>query len=103
VAPRPPPALALRPSLVADYIHTVLEADRTAYTRHVVNRAKMLEGKAKADGVVPVEATEAWQQGRRHSPTGPDVPLRAQKLPTRKGYFTYNLISPWYINDSHAP
>jgi len=92
----------IAPELVSDYIHTVLEADRTAYTRHVVNRATMLEGKAKADGVVPVEATEAWQQGE-------GIPLPAQmfrlgsEIANEKGYFTYNLISPWYINDSHAP
>ncbi|MDA0672525.1 MAG: DUF3365 domain-containing protein [Cyanobacteria bacterium] len=92
----------ISPDLVADYIHTVLEADRTAYTRHVVNRAKMLEGKEKADGVVPVEATEAWQQGE-------GIPLPAQmfrlgsEIANEKGFFTYNLISPWYINDSHAP
>jgi len=92
----------IAPEIVADYIHTVLEADRTAYTRHVVNRAKMLEGKEKADGVVPVEATEAWQQGD-------GIPLPAQmfrlgsEIANEKGYFTYNLISPWYINDSHAP
>jgi hypothetical protein len=90
------------PSLVSDYIHTVLEADRTAYTRHVVNRATILEGKTKADGVVPVEATETWQQGE-------GIPLPAQmfrlgsEIANEKGYFTYNLISPWYINDSHAP
>jgi len=95
-------APGIAPELVADYIHTVLEADRTAYTRHVVNRAKMLEGKTKADGVVPVEATEAWQQGA-------GIPLPAQmfrlgsEIANEKGYFTYNLISPWYINDSHAP
>jgi len=92
----------IAPELVSDYIHTVLEADRTAYTRHVVNRATMLQGKAKADGVVPVEATEAWQQGE-------GIPLPAQMfrlgsdIANEKGYFTYNLISPWYINDSHAP
>jgi len=92
----------IAPELVSDYIHTVLEADRTAYPRHVVNRATMLEGKAKADGVVPVEATEAWQQGE-------GIPLPAQmfrlgsEIANEKGYFTYNLISPWYINDSHAP
>lgn len=95
-------APGISPDLVADYIHTVLEADRTAYTRHVVNRATMLEGKEKADGVVPVEATETWQQGE-------GIPLPAQmfrlgsEIANEKGFFTYNLISPWYINDSHAP
>ncbi|MGA1474523.1 MAG: Tll0287-like domain-containing protein [Prochlorothrix sp.] len=95
-------ASGIAPELVADYIHTVLEADRTAYTRHVVNRATMLEGKEKPDGVVPVEATEAWQQGE-------GIPLPAQmfrlgsEIANEKGFFTYNLISPWYLNDSHAP
>ena len=92
----------IAPELVADYIHTVLAADRTAYTKHVVNRAKKLEGKVKADGVLDVEATEGWQDTK-------GIPLPAQmfrlgsEISNESGYFTYNLISPWYINDSHAP
>jgi hypothetical protein len=87
---------------VADYIHTVLAADRTAYTKHVVNRAKKLEGKAKEDGVLDIEATEGWQQTN-------GIPLPAQmfrlgsEIANESGFFTYNLISPWYINDNHAP
>lgn len=90
------------PELVADYIHTVLAADRTAYTRHVVDRAKALEGKTKEDGVLSVEATEAWQQTN-------GIPLPAQmfrlgsEIASESGAFTYNLISPWNINDNHAP
>lgn len=90
------------PSLVADYIHTVLAADRTAYTKHVVNRAQKLEGKDKDDGVLAIEATEAWQQTD-------GIPLPAQmfrlgaEIASEDGTFTYNLISPWYINDNHAP
>ena len=92
----------IAPELVADYIHTVLAADRTAYTKHVVNRAQKLEGKEKADGVLTVEATEGWQDTK-------GIPLPAQmfrlgsEIANEAGYFTYNLISPWYINDSHAP
>ena len=92
----------IAPELVADYIHTVLAADRTAYTKHVVNRAKKLEGKDKEDGVLEIEATEGWQQTD-------GIPLPAQmfrlgsEISNESGYFTYNLISPWYINDSHAP
>ena len=90
------------PELVADYIHTVLAADRTAYTKHVVNRVKTLEGKVKDAGVLDVESTETWQQAD-------GIPLPAQmfrlgsEIANESGYFTYNLISPWYINDSHAP
>lgn len=95
--------VGIPPEKVVDYIHTVLMADRTAYTKHVVNRLKVLEGKEKPDGVITAEATEAWQE------TG-GVPLPAQMF--RLGSevalentteFTYNLISTWYINDSHNP
>lgn len=92
----------ISPSLVVDYIHSVAEADRTAYTKHVVNRLQTLEGQEKPDGVVPAEATEAWQQAN-------GIPLPAQmfrlgaELASEKGQFTYGLISPWNINDSQAP
>ena len=93
---------SISPDLVADYIHTVLAADRTAYTKHVVNRVKTLEGKAKDAGVLDVESTEGWQQTD-------GIPLPAQmfrlgsEIANESGYFTYNLISTWYINDNHGP
>lgn len=92
----------IAPELVADYIHTALAADRTAYTKHVVNRAKVLESIPKEDGVLEVEATEAWQQTD-------GIPLPAQmfrlgsEIASENGAFTYNLISPWNINDNQAP
>lgn len=95
-------ATGIAPEIVVDYIHSVAEADRTAYTKHVVNRLKKLEGQEKEKGVVPAEATEAWQQ------TG-GIPLPAQmfrlgaELASESGAFTYGLISPWNINDNQAP
>ena len=95
--------VGIAPEKVVDYIHTVLLADRTAYTKHVVNRLTKLEGKEKPNGVVDAEATEGWQE------TG-GIPLPAQMF--RLGSevalenttdFTYNLISTWNINDSHKP
>ena len=97
----------IAPEVVVDYVHTVLLADRTAYTKHVVNRLKKLEGKVKEKGVVPAEATEGWEE------TG-GVPLPAQMFrlgseiaadtSEEKGIgFTYNLISTWNINDNQAP
>lgn len=97
----------IAPELVVDYVHTVLLADRTAYTKHVVNRLQKLEGKVKQKGVVPAEATEGWEQ------TG-GVPLPAQMFrlgseialdtADKKGIdFGYNLISTWNINDNQAP
>lgn len=92
----------ISPEIVVDYIHTVAASDRTAYTKHVVARLKTLEGNDKPDGVVPAEATEAWQQTD-------GIPLPAQmfrlgaELASEGGDFTIGLISPWNINDSQAP
>ncbi len=92
----------IQPELVADYVHTALAADRTAYTRHVVNRVKALEGRPNEKGVLAVEATEGWQQTN-------GIPLPAQmfrlgsEIASEDGTFTYNLISSWNINDSQAP
>ena len=97
-----PQAQGVPPEAVADYVHTVLMADRTAYTKHVVNRLETLEGKPNPDGVVPTQATEAWQQDN-------GVPLPAQmfrlgsEIAAEEGTFTYGLISPWNINDNQAP
>ncbi len=95
-------AAGIAPDIVADYIHTVMAADRTAYTKHVVNRLKKLEGKDKPDGVIDAEANEAWQQTD-------GIPLPAQmfrlgsEIASDGSPFTYNLISTWNINDNHAP
>lgn len=97
----------IAPEIVVDYIHTVLSADRTAYTKHVVNRLKKLEGKVKQKGVVPAEANEGWEQ------TG-GIPLPAQMFrlgseiaadeSEKQGIgFTYNLISTWNLNDNQSP
>ena len=92
----------ISPEIVVDYIHKVAASDRTAYTKHVVARLQTLEGNEKPDGVVPAEATEAWQQTD-------GIPLPAQmfrlgaELASEDGDFTIGLISPWNINDNQAP
>ncbi|AFY70920.1 hypothetical protein Pse7367_2665 [Thalassoporum mexicanum PCC 7367] len=101
-APTATAEVGISPELVTDYIHTVLEADRTAYTKHVISRLTKLEGKEKPDGVVDAEATEAWKE------TG-GVPLPAQmfrlgsEIALEADTFTYGLISSWNINDNQAP
>lgn len=92
----------IQPELVADYIHTALASDRTAYTKHVVNRAKKLEGKVKEKGVLDIEATEGWRETD-------GIPLPAQMfregalIASEDSNFTYTLISPWNINDEQGP
>ena len=79
---------------VADYVHAVIESDRTVYTKHVVERMQ-------AKGVVV--ASENWQ-------TTNTLPLPAQFLQesarlvgsTRTG-IGYRLISLWPINKRNGP
>jgi hypothetical protein len=59
-----PIAVGISPERVADYVHAVVEADRTIYTTQVVNR---MQGK----GIVA--ATEHWEQDNA-------LPLPAQFL-----------------------
>ena len=57
-------AVGISPEKVADYIHAILEADRTIYTTHIVNRMQ-------EKGIVA--ATEQWGQDNT-------LPLPAQFL-----------------------
>jgi hypothetical protein len=58
------PAAGIAPEKVADYVHAVLEADRTIYTTQIVNRMQ-------ENGIVA--ATEHWEQDKT-------LPLPAQFL-----------------------
>ena len=80
--------------VVADYLHAVLQADRTFYTQHVVERM---------EAMLIVNATENWREDRT-------LPLPAQffkessrGLQVRGKPFRYRLVSLWPINQDNAP
>ncbi len=80
--------------VVADYLHAVLQADRTFYAQHVVERM---------EAMLIVNATENWREDRT-------LPLPAQffkessrGLQVRGKPFRYRLISLWPINQENAP
>ncbi len=80
--------------VVADYLHAVLQADRTFYTQHVVERM---------EAMLIVNATEKWREDRT-------LPLPAQffkessrGLQVRGKPFRYRLVSLWPINQENAP
>ena len=83
------------PERVADYVHSIIEADRTVYTTHVVNRMQ-------ERGVVV--ASEHWEQQNA-------LPLPAQflqiagRLVAEKGGhgIRYRLISLWPIHRRNGP
>ncbi len=78
---------------VADYLHAVIEADRTFYTQHVVERM---------EAMLIVTASERWRE--EHSLPLPAQFLReaSRSLHIRGAPFRYRLVSPWPINPSHA-
>lgn len=79
---------------VADYVHNVIQADRTFYTTEVVERMQMR-------GVVV--ASENWRETAR-------LPLPAQFLmeagrlvAQERGGLRFRLISNWAINKTNRP
>lgn len=84
----------ISPDLVANYLHSVVQAERTFYTTEVVERLQ-------ARGVV--SASEHWKE------TG-DLPLPAQFLlesgrlvAQEPNGIQYKLISSWAINRRNSP
>jgi hypothetical protein len=80
--------------VVADYLHAILQADRTFYAQHVVERM---------EAMLIVNATENWRKDRT-------LPLPAQffkessrGLQVRGKPFRYRLVSLWPINQENAP
>jgi hypothetical protein len=80
--------------VVAVYLHAVLQADRTFYTQHVVERM---------EAMLIVTASENWRE--EHT-----LPLPAQffkeasrGLQVSDKPFRYRLISLWPLNPENAP
>ncbi len=80
---------------VADMLHSVMESDRTVYTRKVVNRLAVKEKVIKAS---------------EHHEDEKTLPLPAQMfrfgaemVAEKTDKFTYSLLSIWPINKQNAP
>ena len=83
------------PETVTDYIHAVIEADRTFYTIHVVERQQ------KQGGVV---AAENWRAQKNTLPLPAQFLMEASDLATKTGTkVRYRLISLWPINPHNRP
>jgi hypothetical protein len=90
-----PSGPSVTPRQMADALHAVMEADRTVYTRTVVNR---LQNDEKV-----IKASEHWQDDKA-------LPLPAQmfrmgsELAAKKNSdFSYALLSMWPVNRQNAP
>jgi hypothetical protein len=86
-------AASLPVELVANYLYAIIEADREAYTRHVVERMQ-------AKGVVV--ASENWEE-TNSLPLPAQLLMESGRIMGRKGTgVQYRLISLWPINKRNA-
>ena len=88
------PVQGISARTAADYLHGVIEADRTFYTQHVVERM---------EAMLIVNASEDWVNEKT-------LPLPAQflreasrSLRLRDAPFRYRLVSLWPLNPQNAP
>jgi hypothetical protein len=88
------PPKCISPEIVADYIHSVVQADRTFYTTEIVERMQ-------TRGIV--FASEHWREDG-------DLPLPAQFLlesgrlvAKQRDGIRFRLISSWAINKRNGP
>lgn len=83
------------PRTVADYLHAVIEADRTFYTIHVVDRLQR-DGGGKA--------AENWRGEKNTIPLPAQFLMEASDLASKTGtHVRYRLISLWPINPYNGP
>lgn len=80
---------------MADALHAVMEADRTVYTRLIVNR---LQNDEKV-----IKASEHWKDEKALVLPAQMFRFGAEMVAEKKMGFSYSLQSLWPINKQNAP
>lgn len=107
-APEEGAGKGLEPKAVADMLHAVMEADRTNYTKQVVNRL-IKEQKLKVvtpdtEEVVPFGASEQWKSEHGKLPLPAQMfRMGSEAVNAKDVGFTYGLLSLWPINQQNKP
>jgi hypothetical protein len=82
------------PQSVADAIHAVIEADRTAYAQKVVTRLQNEHG--------VIKATEHWQDEKTLPLPAQMLRMGAENARKQGARFSYALLSPWPVNSKNG-
>lgn len=85
----------ISPQKVSDALHSVMAADRTVYTRKVVNRL------VKEEKVI--KASEHWQDDKALPLPAQMFRFGAEMVAEDDAGFSYSLLSLWPINKQNAP
>jgi hypothetical protein len=89
-----PKSVGIPPEEAADYLHTVIEADRGTYAEQVVNRLQNVEHK--------INASEHFRE-EKVLPLPSQMFRMAAQEAAKKSKFRYALISTWAINKVNTP
>jgi hypothetical protein len=89
-----PAAGSVTPQQMADALHAVLEADRTVYTRMVVNR---LQNDEKV-----ITASEHWQDDKALPLPAQMFRMGAEMAAQKNADFSYALLSKWPVNKQNV-
>lgn len=79
---------------VADALHAVMEADRTVYTRLIVNR---LTNEEKV-----IKASEHWKDDKALVLPAQMFRYGSEMVAEKGGKFSYSLLSLWPVNKQNA-
>lgn len=88
-------AAMVTPQQMADALHAVMEADRTVYTRNVVNR---LQNDEKV-----IKASEHWQDDKALPLPAQMFRMGAEMAAKKNSNFSYALLSKWPVNKQNVP
>lgn len=85
----------IEPKAMADALHSVMEADRTVYTKLIVNRL------VKEDKVI--KASEHWKDDKALVLPAQMFRYGAERVAEKGSDFSYSLLSLWPVNKQNKP
>lgn len=80
---------------IADALHSIMESDRTVYTRLIVNR---LQNEEKV-----IKASEHWKDDKALVLPAQMFRYGSEMVAEKKANFSYSLLSMWPVNKQNAP
>lgn len=85
----------ISPQVMADSLHSVMEADRTVYTKLIINRL------AKEEKVI--KASEHWKDEKALVLPAQMFRYGAERVAEKGAPFSYSLLSIWPVNKQNEP
>lgn len=86
---------SISPQMMADAVHTVIEADRSAYSKYIVNRLVNEEN--------VIKATEHWRDEKTLLLPAQMFRAGAEIAAEKQDQFSYALLSQWALNKKNLP